>query len=131
MIELKIKPLSVNRAYTAVKIGKKASLAKSQEYKAYTKQLPLLLPTHLQLPPGKLVLIIKFYFATAASDIDNCVKPMQDLICDYYGVNDNQIYLLLVEKHTGNKGNERIEFEFLAYSVDMFERLREVIINTD
>jgi len=84
-----------------------------------------------QLPPGKLVLIIKFYFATAASDIDNCIKSMQDLICDYYGVNDNQIYLLLVEKHTGHKGNERIEFEFLQYSPGMFDKCRDVIINTD
>lgn len=131
MIELRIKPLSVNRAYAAVRVGGRASLAKTSEYKQYTKDLPLLLPSHLQLPPGKLVFIIKFYFATAASDIDNCIKSMQDLICDYYGVNDNQIYLLLVEKHTGHKGNERIEFEFLAYDESMFERCREVIINTD
>jgi Holliday junction resolvase RusA-like endonuclease len=131
VIELKIKPLSVNAAYSAVKIGKRASLAKSKEYKAYTKQLPLLLPSELQLPPGKLVLIIKFYFATAASDVDNPIKPMQDLICDYYGVNDNQIYLLLVEKNTGNKGKERIEFEFLAYDESQFNKCRNVIINTD
>ncbi len=131
MIELKIKPLSVNAAYNAVKIGKRASLAKSPEYKAYTKQLPLLLPKMLQLPPDELVLIIKFYFATKASDIDNPIKPMQDLICDYYGVNDNKIYMLLVEKHTGHKGNERIEFEFLQYSPDMFNKCRDVIINCD
>ena len=131
MIQLKIKPLSVNAAYSAVKIGKRASMAKSPEYKAYTKALPLLLPTQLQLPPGELVLIIKFYFATRASDIDNAIKPMQDLICDYYGVNDNKIYLLLVEKLIAGKGNERIEFEFLSYSPDMFSACRDVIINTD
>jgi len=131
MIKLDIKPLSVNRAYKAVKVRGKASMAKSSEYKQYTKDLPLLLPSHLQLPPGKLVFIIKFYFATAASDIDNCIKSMQDLICDYYAVNDNKIYLLLVEKHTGHKGNERIEFEFLEYNESMFEACRESIIKTD
>lgn len=131
MIELNIKPLSVNRAYTAVKVAGKASLAKSKEYKAYTKQLPLLLPEMHQLPPGNLVLLIRFYFATAASDVDNCVKPMQDLICDYYGVNDNKIYLLVVEKLTGHRDNERIEFEFLAYNDGMFSACRETIINID
>ena len=104
-------------------------MRKSREYNKYTKQLPLLLPSDLQLPPGKLVLLIKWYFATARSDIDNPVKPMQDLICDYYGVNDNKIYLAMQEKLTGHKGNERIEFEFLAYSPGMFDLCRDVIIN--
>ena len=131
MIELKIKPLSVNAAYAAVKIGKRSSIAKSKEYKRYTKELPLLLPAMHQLPPGKLVLLIKFYFATAASDVDNCIKPMQDLICDYYGVNDNKIYLLIVEKLTGHKGNERIEFEFIEHHDGMFEACRNTIINID
>jgi len=106
-------------------------MLKSREYHNYSKQLPLLLPPMHQLPPDELVLIIRFYFATKASDIDNPIKPMQDLICDYYGVNDNKTYMLLVEKHTGHKGNERIEFEFLQYSPAMFDKCREVIINTD
>ena len=131
MITLKIKPLSVNAAYKAVRCGNKASIAKSTEYKAYTKHLPLLLPTQLQLPEGKLVFIVKWYFATAASDIDNPIKAMQDLICDYYGVNDNQIYLAMQEKNIAGKGNERIEFEFLSFHDGMFDRCRELIIKTD
>jgi len=127
VIKLPIKPLSVNQAFRAV--GSK--MLKSREYNNYSKKLPLLLPPMHQLPPDELVLIIKFYFATKASDIDNPIKPMQDLICDYYGVNDNKIYMLLVEKHTGHKGNERIEFEFLQYSPDMFDKCREAIINCD
>ncbi|MCP4909197.1 MAG: RusA family crossover junction endodeoxyribonuclease [Bacteroidetes bacterium] len=139
MFNLPLKPLSVNAAYTAtVKKVKSArgykyhpSMQKSKAYKQYAKDLPLLLPPMHQLPPGKLVFIVKFYFATAASDIDNPIKAMQDLICDYYGVNDNKIYMLLVEKHVAGKGNERIEFEFLEYHEGMFEKCREMIIKTD
>ena len=131
MINLPIKPLSFNNAYTAVKIRNRASIAKTPEYKKYTKDLPLLLPAMHQLPPNKLVFIIKFYFATAASDVDNPIKAMQDLICDYYGVNDNKIYMLLVEKHVAGKGNERIEFEFFEYHHGMFDKCRQAIIETD
>ncbi len=137
MITLNIKPMSVNIAYNPKVVYKGkgpnkkpiAVLTKSNAYNKYTKQMPLLLPSELQLPPGKLVFLIKWYFATAASDIDNPVKPMQDLICDYYGINDDQIYLAMQQKLTGHKGSERIEFEFLQYSEDMFDLCRDVIIN--
>lgn len=140
MIELKIKPLSINRAYAPAIKGWKIvkgkrqpnlSIVKSSDYKKYVKELPLLLPTELQLPQGKLILLIKFYFATAASDYDGPIKAMQDLICDYYGVNDNKIYLGMQEKLTGHKGRERIEFEFLQYHEGIFDQCRELIINTD
>ena len=139
MFELKIKPLSQNDAYCA-KVQKKKTpkgmkyhprISKSDAYNAYTRDLPLLLPPMHQLPPNKLVFIIKFYFATTRSDIDNPIKAMQDLICDYYGVNDNKIYMLLVEKHVAGKGNERIEFEFLEYHEGMFDKCRKAIIETD
>ncbi len=131
MINLPIKPLSFNNAYRAVRVKNRASIAKTPEYKQYTKDLPLLLPPMHQLPPGKLVFIVKFYFATAASDYDNPIKAMQDLICDYYGVNDNKIYMGMQEKIVAGKGNERIEFEFFEYHEGMFEKCRKAIINTD
>ncbi len=140
MITLNIKPLSVNDAYDpiAVKLKVKGGrvkwigqMVKSKKYQSYTKQLPLLLPKELQLPPGKLVFLVRYYFATAASDLDNPQKPMQDLIADYYGLNDNQIYLLLTEKNTGYKGKEHIKFEFLQYKESMFDVCREAIISTD
>lgn len=141
MFELKLKPLSQNIAYDPVpvkykdKFGRtkyKAKLIKSKEYKSYAKALPLMLPTELQLPPGKLVFLLKFYFKTASSDYDNPIKSTQDLICDYYSVNDNQIYMGLQEKNVvGRNGLERIEFEFLQYHSGMFDKCREVVINTD
>jgi hypothetical protein len=139
MIELNIKPLSVNDAYDPIAVKKKVNgkirhigqLVKSREYKRYTKDLPKLLPSELQLPPGKLVFLVRFYFATAGSDYDNPLKSMQDLICAYYGVNDNKIYLGMQQKIVAGKGNEKIEFEFLSYHEGMFEKCREAIINTD
>lgn len=134
MIKLELKPLSVNEAYDpiAVRRGNKyiGQLVKSKKYVRYAKDLPLLLPSYLQLPPGKLVLLIKWHFKTAASDYDNPIKPMQDLICDYYGVNDNQIYMGIQQKLTGYK-QPFISFEFLAYDESMFDKCRELIINTD
>ncbi|MCP4265152.1 MAG: hypothetical protein GY777_06200 [Candidatus Brocadiaceae bacterium] len=139
MFELKIKPLSQNDAYDPVVVKRRANgkirhiaqIVKSKEYKRYTEDLPKLLPTELQLPPGKLVFLVRFHFATASSDYDNPIKSMQDLICNYYAVNDNKIYLGIQEKVVAGKGNERIEFEFLEYHEGMFEKCREMIIKTD
>ena len=122
MITINIKPLSVNQAWGG-------RTFKSAAYKKYTKEVPLLLPTELQLPPGKLVLLFKWYFSSVASDIDNPIKPMQDLICDYYQVDDKHIYLAMQEKKLVKRGKERVEFEFLAYSPGMFDLCRDVIIN--
>jgi len=139
MIELLIKPLSQNEAYDPISVTRRkgarvmhiGQLVKSKKYKQYTKDLPNLLPQELQLPPGKLIFIVKWYFATASSDYDNPLKSMQDLICNFYGVNDNKIYLGMQQKLTGHKGNERIEFEFLQYHEGIFDRCRELMINTD
>ena len=56
---------------------------------------------------------------------------MQDLICAYYGLNDNKIYFGMQEKIVAGKGKSKIEFEFLQYHEGMFDKCREVIINTD
>ena len=139
MIELLIKPLSQNEAYDPISVPRRkgartyhiGQLVKSKKYKQYTKDLPKLLPQELQLPPGKLIFLVKWYFATASSDYDNPLKSMQDLICNFYGVNDNKIYLGMQQKLTGHKGNERIEFEFLQYHEGIFDKCRELMINTD
>jgi len=124
MINIKIKPLSVNQAHGG-------RTFKSAKYKQYEKDVPLLLPENLQLPPGKVILLLKFYFSSAASDWDNPIKPIQDIICRHYGVDDKHVHLGIVEKLKVKRGEDRIEFEFLAYSEGIFDRCRELIINTD
>ena len=124
MINIKIKPLSVNQAHGG-------RTFKSDKYKQYEKDVPLLLPENLQLPPGKVILLLKFYFSSAASDWDNPIKPIQDIICRHYGVDDKHVHLGIVEKLKVKRGEDRIEFEFLAYAPGIFDRCRELIINTD
>jgi len=124
MINIPIKPLSVNQAHGG-------RTFKSAKYKKYEKEVPLLLPADLQLPPGKMVLLLKFYFSSAASDLDNPIKPIQDIITRHYGVDDKHIFMAMQEKYKVKRGEDRIEFEFLAYHEDMFDRCRELIINTD
>ena len=124
MIEIPIKPLSVNKAWGGRTFP-------SKELKEYKKAVPLLLPDMLQLPPGKMVLLIKFYFSSRASDVDNPVKPLQDIICRHYGVDDKHIYMLLLEKNIVKRGQDRIEFEFLAYHENVFDKCRGLIIGSD
>lgn len=124
MINLPIKPLSVNRAYKGRKYP-------TDELKSYKKAIPLLLPSHLQLPPGELVLLFRFHFKRKASDVDNCCKAAQDIITNHYGVDDREIFMTINEKIINPKEPERLEFEFLSYHSGMFDACRELIINTD
>lgn len=124
MIKLYIKPLSVNRAYKGRKFPTDA-------LKRYKNTMPLLLPKQLQLPPDKLVLIFRFHFKRKASDVDNCCKAAQDIITSYYGVDDREIYMTLNEKIINYEEPEYLEFEFLSYTQNMFNKCREVIINCD
>jgi len=124
MIELLIKPMSVNSAWNGRRF-------KSDKYKAYEKAIPLLLPDMHQLPQGKLIFLVKFYFSSRASDWDNPVKQLQDIVCKHYGVDDKHIYLGIVEKNIVKRGDDRIEFEFLNYHSGIFDKCRKLIINTD
>lgn len=124
MIRINIKPLSINRAW----IGRQIPTA---EFKAYKRDLPKLLPKDLQLPPGDLVLLIKFYFSNKLSDYDNCLKFTQDIITKHYGTDDREIHMGLIGKEKVKKGEDGIAFEFLQHSPDMFDKCRELIIKTD
>ena len=96
--QIKEKPLSVNRAWQ----GKRF---KTQEYKDYEELLLFTLPKH-KTPEGKLHLTIEFGFSNMASDIDNPIKPLLDIMQKRYGFNDKQIYKLTVEKKKVKKGDE-------------------------
>ena len=99
---IKIKPLSINEAYK----GKKY---KTDRHNQYAKDVTLMLPEHAPFK-RKLKLSITFGFSSKGSDIDNCVKPFQDLLYKKYRFNDNQIYELNVKKEIVKKGEEFINF---------------------
>ena len=108
MPEINIKPLSVNQAWQ----GKRF---KTPKYKAYCRDLTLLLPKAVKIPDGKLEIHLTFYLSSKLADWDNPIKPTQDIICAKYGINDNRIYRALVEKVDCKKGEEKIYFNILPY----------------
>jgi Holliday junction resolvase RusA-like endonuclease len=102
MIKVNIKPLSVNKVWQ----GKRF---KTQEYKNYEKALLLTLkPMKLPEPPYKVY--YEFGFSSAASDIDNPVKPFQDILSKKYGFDDKLIYEMNVKRAKVKKGSEYIKF---------------------
>lgn len=106
MTELKIKPLSVNLAW-------KGKRFKTPEYKKYEKIVMLLMPKiKVANPPYRLNL--EFYFSNSASDIDNPIKLISDILQKKYLFNDKDIYELNVKKFVTKKGNEKIKFDIVS-----------------
>lgn len=92
-----VKPMSVNRAYA---VGRK-TMFKSKEYREYEITINKLLEGHEmseEMKAGKLALSFRFRFQRSNSDIDNPVKPLQDILQKHFGFNDKQVYSLNVEK---------------------------------
>lgn len=102
MRKLNIKPLSVNECW-------KGKRFKTKDYLQYEKDLMLMLPKiKVTKPPYKLS--IEFGFSNMASDIDNPVKPFQDILQKKYGINDKNILELNINKTKTDKGKEFIKF---------------------
>jgi Holliday junction resolvase RusA-like endonuclease len=103
-MKINIKPLSVNQCWQ----GKRF---KTPKYKQYEIELLLLLKSNLNIPKGRLSLLITFGLSSKLNDIDNGLKPFIDILQKKYGFNDRDIYKLEVEKVIVPKGKEFIEFE--------------------
>lgn len=102
---INIKPLSVNEAWQGRRF-------KTPKYKAFEKQVLLMLkPIKLNKAPYSVQ--ITFGFSNVLSDIDNPLKPFLDILQKRYGINDRDIYLLIVKKEVVKKG-----FEFINYEIN-------------
>jgi len=102
---LEVKPLSVNDAW-------KGRRFKTDSYKAFRRNVLLMLrPMHLP-QTGKLQLHLKYGFTTAGADIDNPTKMIIDILSEKFKFNDNRIYRLIIDKDVVGKGNEYFAFEF-------------------
>ena len=97
-----IKPMSVNKAWGG-------RTFKSKEYKKYIKDVNLLLPAKIAFPDDKIILCLDFYFSSKASDLDNPIKPIQDIIFNKYGLDDKHVYSAIQRKFIVKRGQERIE----------------------
>ena len=107
MIRLKIKALSVNKAW-------KGRRFKTDDYKMYERAMNCTLPK-MQIPTGLLKLTIKFGFYSKAADIDNGLKTFIDCLQKKYDFNDNKIKSLVVDVDNNVKiGGDYIEFKIEA-----------------
>lgn len=106
MIEIKIKPLSVNEAFQ----GKRF---KTNKYNDYEKLLLLTLKP-LEVPEGHLEVHYTFGFSSKNADIDNPIKAFQDILQKKYKFNDSNIYKLVVNKVIVPKGEEFIQFKIMS-----------------
>jgi len=102
MIEVNIKPFSVNDAW----IGRQIP---TSGFKAFKQELVLRLP-FLEVPNGRKIIIIEFGFSSSLSDWDNCIKITQDCIATKYGFNDREIDQAIINKVKVKKGQEYIKF---------------------
>lgn len=103
-MKVNIKPLSINKAF-------KGRRKRTTEYNNYRTNVKILLKPSLVIPEGKLCIRLIFGLSSKGFDWDNPIKPIQDIISEYYGFNDNRIYRGIVDKVIVPKGKEFIDFE--------------------
>ena len=102
------KPLSVNEAW-------KGQRFKTDAYKEYEKTLLLFLP-QIKLPAPPYKIFFTFGFSNMASDWDNPVKPLQDILQKKYNFNDKDIFEATVKKKIVKKGDEFMQFEIISFA---------------
>jgi len=107
MHKIKTKAISVNECWQGRRF-------KTKLYKDYEEALGYLLPK-IEVPEGELELKINVGLSNIQSDLDNCVKPFQDILQKKYGFNDRWIKRLIMEKEKVGKGEEYIEFSLTKY----------------
>ena len=105
---IQIKPLSVNEAWQGQRF-------KTRSYQDYERRALLLLPPILDIPAGDLSIILEFGFSNRASDLDNPVKPIMDILQKRYGFNDAQVVQYQLIKKIVPKGSEYIAFSIKAF----------------
>ena len=104
--KIDIKPLSVNDCWQGRRF-------KTPAYKSYEKAVLMMLPRK-QMPTPPYELWFTFGFSNMASDCDNPLKPMIDILQKKYRFNDKEIYGLHIIKKIVPKGQEYIEFEIVT-----------------
>lgn len=104
---ISVVPLSVNAAWQGRRF-------KTPKYTSYEKEMLSKLKP-ITLPDAPYELFVKVSFSNKASDIDNILKPLIDILQKKYEINDKDIYKLVVEKIIVQKGKEGIYLKFSHY----------------
>ncbi len=110
MVILKIKPLSVNQVWQ----GKRF---KTKKYKQYETELLYILPI-IDIPEPPYSVCYEFGFSSPLSDVDNPIKPLQDIIQKKYRLNDKDIFHIEAVKKIVRKGDEYIKFSIKALNIE-------------
>ena len=99
---LNVKALSTNKLYAGIK-------KRSWHYKKYRKVVFDLLKDvnkeGLNLT-GNLTLHIEVGFSSPLSDLSNCIKGIEDILCEWLSFDDRQIVSMKLDKYLVNKGEE-------------------------
>ena len=103
-----IKPLSVNDAWQGRRF-------KTHKYKAYESELLFRLP-RFSMPQPPYEAFYTFGLSSILTDVDNGVKPLQDILSKKYNFNDRLIHKVTIQKVKTEKKAEYIEFEFKHYA---------------
>ena len=105
-MKIYIKPLSVNKCFQGRRF-------KTNEYKNYEYELLLKLPK-IKLPEPPFSVYYEFGFSSANSDLDNPIKPLQDILQKKYKFNDKDIHEMTAKKVKGNKGKEYLKLKIIG-----------------
>lgn len=122
MIELKVKPISVNQAYT----GKRFKTDKLREF---LLKVLWLLPKKLNVPAGSFYVIYEFGFSSKLSDYDGGIKNFQDILQHKYKFDDRTIIGGYIQKKLVPKGEEYIKFKFFGENSknEFIETIKEIM----
>ena len=104
-IHLPVKPLSVNLAW-------KGKRFKSNDYKNYEKKILFMLPAKLNIPDMMRIEFV-FGFSSKASDLDNPVKMILDIMQKKYSFNDSSVWEMEIQKKIVPKGQEYMKINIL------------------
>ena len=107
MQTIKVKPLSVNKAYR----GRRFS---TPEHTKYIKDAMLSIKK-TKLPPSPYHITYKFGYSSPLSDVDGAIKNFQDILQKKFGFNDRDVFSIFAEKVIVKKGSEFISFEIFTY----------------
>lgn len=104
-MRINIPALSVNKVWCGRRF-------KTPDYKQYEKDVLFLLPKKIEIPKDNKKILLKITFGVSSknSDLDNLLKPFEDLLQKKYGFNDKRIYRIEAEKIDVEKQNEYIDF---------------------
>lgn len=106
-MRVNIKPISVNACWQGRRFKTKA-------YLAFEKEVMLTLKP-IVLPPAPYYVYYEFGMSNSTSDIDNPLKPIQDILQKKYGFNDKDIMEIHIVKEKVKKGQEYFDFEIRTY----------------